>query len=96
MPKNGTPGPGTYAIPPSLTRNGSYFVSQYKSSRCRGFGKDNRITVNFNKSAQGNPGPGSYRLPSEFGYYESRYAASQSARNTRLSTQANPGFRKTK
>mmetsp|Transcript_2768 Transcript_2768/g.343 ORF Transcript_2768/g.343 Transcript_2768/m.343 type:complete len:86 (-) Transcript_2768:236-493(-) len=27
LPKNGTPGPGSYAIPSSLTRNGSYFVS---------------------------------------------------------------------
>lgn len=66
-------------------------MSKYKSSMCRGFGRENRSTVNFNKSSIGNPGPGSYRLPSEFGYYENR-KASLSARGGRFNSQT--GFRR--
>ncbi len=85
--KDDNPGPGTYNPNVSISTDGSYFVSQFKSSLCRTFGnsmrKNHSISTNigiiifsFNlflllQVMSPGPGPGSYRLPSDFGYYES-------------------------
>ena len=54
-----------------MNQDGSYFVSRFKSSTCRKFGKEQRDV--FDRLDQNKtPGPGSYRSPSEFGYYSAQ------------------------
>lgn len=74
--KNKAIGPGQYDIP-GIKPDGKYFVSTQKNSKCRTFSHDQRRTLSIGTFLQ-SPGPGSYRLPSEFGYYESARASTQS------------------
>lgn len=41
------------------------------------------------------PGPGSYRMPSEFGYYESRYAKTMDSQDWKTQTKGKNGMFKT-
>ncbi len=59
------PGPGHYPIYPGITRSGVYFLSKYKSSLCRTFGK--RYTAVGAIPQAVTPGPGTYKAPSDFG-----------------------------
>jgi len=64
------PGPGQYDTKPSINTDGSYFISRFKSSLARRFGKEQREIER--SSALRTPGPGSYRAPSEFGHYRAQ------------------------
>ena len=62
---------GFYDMKCQINPDGKYFVSNYKSSQCRSFGKSKRQLI---RGGNDGPGPGEYRAPSEFGYYESSTA----------------------
>jgi hypothetical protein len=53
-----------------MNKDGSYFVSKFRSSMCRTHYHSKRSTLE--RARLDTPGPGSYRLPSDFGYYESK------------------------
>ncbi len=69
-PEKLNPGPGRYTPMGEMTKQGSYFVSKFKSSMCRSHYHADRHTILGYTIAT--PGPGSYRLPSDFGYYEGK------------------------
>lgn len=48
-------GPGQYELNPSITPNGSYFVSKYANSGCSKVGKAKRRSINDPSIT---PGPG--------------------------------------
>lgn len=54
----------------SINETGNYFVSGYKSSKCRTFSHEMRKTLST--GSFNTPGPGNYKLPSEFGHYQAK------------------------
>ena len=66
------PGPGQYDPKPSINDTGSYFLSKFRSSLVRTFGKVERVSPENRKIFNNTPGPGTYRAPSDFGYYQAR------------------------
>ncbi len=67
------PGPGHYPVCPGISKTGSYFLSNFKSSLCRTFGSklpDTNLT-SLSWTSQ-TPGPGAYPAPSEFGVYRAQ------------------------
>lgn len=62
---------GFYDAKCQINDKGVYYLSNYKSSCVRTFGKSQ---ARFIHKLNDMPGPGEYRAPSEFGYYESSTA----------------------
>ena len=75
-------GPGQYDTKPSINTDGSYFISRFKSSLARRFGKEQREIER--NSALRTPGPGSYRSPSEFGQYRAQDKFVQATERTEI------------
>ena len=90
-----SPGPGQYSPKNEMTsKDGNYFVSNFKSNGVRTFYHTNRMTMEVAKEKKMIPGPGMYKLPSDFGYYEDRTKypaelAKRKRRNLKLGRRAN-------
>ena len=54
-----------------MNKEGVYFISKFRSSSCRKFGKEDR-NYYIRMAQVRTPGPGSYRSPSEFGHYQAQ------------------------
>lgn len=64
-----TPGPGHYSIHSSISGNGAYCLSKYRSVFCRAFGGQAKRALSKPLNV---PGPGAYQVPSEFGVYRAQ------------------------
>lgn len=60
-----------YDIKDQINTEGKYFVSHFKNSQCRSFGKSVRQLITIGNEG---PGPGQYQVGSDFGFYESSVA----------------------
>ncbi len=66
-----SPGPGQYPLMSAISKDGTYELSRFVSSRCRRFGTGVRDTLGATRGTfAGTPGPGTYRETSEFGHYK--------------------------
>lgn len=65
---------GFYEPAGQINNKGQYFISSFKNSQCRTFGKSQR---KFIEQPNDMPGPGEYRSPSDFGFYQSSKALSK-------------------
>eukprot|EP00826_Nyctotherus_ovalis_P045566 TRINITY_DN5057_c0_g4_i1.p1 TRINITY_DN5057_c0_g4~~TRINITY_DN5057_c0_g4_i1.p1 ORF type:complete len:164 (+),score=29.14 TRINITY_DN5057_c0_g4_i1:596-1087(+) len=64
-----TPGPGYYSTHSSISGNGAYCLSKYRSVFCRAFGGQSKTALSKPLEV---PGPGAYQAPSEFGVYRAQ------------------------
>jgi hypothetical protein len=74
-----TPGPGTYQVPPSISKNGKYFLSKYKGSGANIISpaRSHRF-ISFKEGEK--PGPGAYETKVGFApngsYFVSKFKSS--------------------